>query len=174
MARLYSCAHLNIRNIHSNDCMQMLLNVSFGITAFLPMGWLFMAFVIVGEAFLMSQYLIRQKFNKRIWCSATISNIVSGVIGIITTMILNGGWWLVVWFPWVSSHEVNIQNTNQLLGLIIYYFVAMILSVLIELLVNHLILRKKYPFKNTLNATLIANAFSYFVGALLITLLVML
>ena len=154
--------------------MHLLLNVSFGIYAFLPMGWLFMAFIIVGEAFLMSKYLIQQKFNNRIWCSAAISNIVSGVIGIITTMILNGGWWLVVWFPWVSSHEVNIQNFNQLLFLIVYYFAAMILSVLIELLVNHLILKKEYPFKKTLNATLIANAFSYFVGALLITLLVIL
>lgn len=154
--------------------MQMLLNVSFGIFAFLPMGWLFMAFIIVGEAFLMSKYLIQRKFNKRIWGSAAISNIVSGVIGIIITMILNGGWWLVVWFPWVSSHEVNIHNPIHLLGLIIYYFAAMILSVLIELLANHLILKKEYPFKKTLNATLIANAFSYFVGALLITLLVML
>ncbi len=153
--------------------MQMLLNVSFGIYAFLPIGWLFIAFIIVGEAFLMSKYLIQQKFNKRIWWSAAFSNIVSGVIGIIITMILNGGWWLVVWFPWVSSHEVNVHNSNQLWGLIIYYFTAMILSVLIELLVNHLILRKEYPFKKTLNATLIANAFSYFVGALLITLLVM-
>lgn len=103
---------------------------------------------------------------------ALFSNIVSGVIGIITTMILNGGWWLVVWFPWVSSHEVNVHNSNHLWGLIIYYLVAMILSVLIELLVNHLILRKEYPFKKTLNATLIANAFSYFVGAVLITILV--
>ena len=127
---------------------QILLNVSFGIYAFLPMGWLFMAFIIVGEAFLMSKYLIQQKFNNRIWCSAAISNIVSGIVGIITTMILNGGWWLVVWFPWVSSHEVNTQNSNQLLFLIVYYFAAMILSVLIELLVNHLILKKKrnYPF----------------------------
>ena len=152
----------------------MLLNVSFGIYAFLPMGWLFMAFIIVGEAFLMSKYLIQQKFNNRIWWSAAISNIVSGAVGIITSMILNGGWWLVVWFPWVSSHEVNIQNSNQLMFLIVYYFAAMILSVLIELLVNHLILRKEFPFKKTLNATLIANAFSYFVGALLITLLVLL
>ena len=152
--------------------MHLLLNVSFGIHAFLPMGWLFMAFIIVGEAFLMSKYLIQQNFNKRIWGSAAISNIVSGVIGIIITMILNGGWWLVVWFPWVCSHEVNIHNSNQLLGLIIYYFAAMILSVLIELLANHLILKKEYPFKKTLNATLIANAFSYFVGAVLITILV--
>ena len=137
------------------------------------MGWLFMAFIILGESFLMSRYLVRKKFDKKIYLSATVSNIVSGALGIITTMALNGGWWLVVWFPWVSSHEVNVHNSNQLWGLIIYYFTAMILSVLIELLVNHLILRKEYPFKKTLNATLIANAFSYFVGALLITLLVM-
>ena len=36
------------------------LNVSFGIYAFLPMGWLFMAFIILGEAFLMSRYLVRK------------------------------------------------------------------------------------------------------------------
>ena len=52
--------------------MLMLLNVSFGIHAFLPMGWLFMAFIIVGEAFLMSKYLIQQNFNKRILGSAAI------------------------------------------------------------------------------------------------------
>ena len=120
----------------------------------------------------MSTYLIHQKFNNRIWRSAAISNIISGAIGIIISMVLNGGWWLVVWFPWVCKHEVNIHNSKQLLFLIIYYFAAMILSVLIELLANHLILRKEYPFKKTLNATLIANAFSYFVGALLITILV--
>ena len=152
--------------------MHLLLNVSFGLYAFLPMGWLFMAFIIVAEAFLMSTYLIHQKFNNRIWRSAAISNIISGAIGIIISMVLNGGWWLVVWFPWVCKHEVNIHNSKQLLFLIIYYFAAMILSVLIELLANHLILRKEYPFKKTLNATLIANAFSYFVGALLITILV--
>ena len=48
------------------------LNVSFGIYAFLPMGWLFMAFIILGEAFLMSRYLIRKSlgyfiFSAREW-----------------------------------------------------------------------------------------------------------
>lgn len=151
--------------------MQMLLNVSFGIYAFLPHGWLFMAFIIVAEAFLMSKYLIQQKFNKRIWWSAAISNIISGIVGIIITMMLNGGWWLVVWFPWVSKHEVDIHDPQGLWGLIVYYAVALILSVLIELLVNHLMLRKQYPFKKTLHATLIANGFSYILGAVLIGLL---
>jgi hypothetical protein len=147
------------------------LNVSFGIYAFLPMGWLFMAFVILGEAFLMSRDLIGKKFNQKIYLTAAVSNIISGAVGIITTMALNGGWWLVVWFPWVSKHEVDIHDSQELLGLIVFYAAALILSVLIELLVNHLMLQKRYPFKKTLHATLIANGFSYILGAVLIGLL---
>ena len=147
------------------------LNVSFGIYAFLPMGWLFMAFVMLGEGFLMSWRLIRKKFNKRIYLTAALSNIISGAVGIITTLELNGGWWLVVWFPWVSKHEVDIHDPQSLRTLVLFYAAALILSVLIELLVNHLMLRKRYPFKKTLHATLIANAFSYILGAVLIALL---
>lgn len=60
------------------------LNVSLGIYAFLPMGWLFMAFVILGEAFLMSWYLTGKKIDKRIYLSAALSNIASGAVGIAT------------------------------------------------------------------------------------------
>ena len=147
------------------------LNVSFGIYAFLPMGWLFMAFVILGEGFLMSWYLIRIKFDKKIYLTAALSNIVSGAVGIITTLALNGGWWLVVWFPWVSKHEVDVRDPQSLRTLVLFYAAALILTVLIELLVNHLMLQKQYPFKKTLHATLIANAFSYILGAVLIALL---
>ena len=135
------------------------------------MGWLFMAFVMLSEGFLMSWRLIRKKFNKRIYLTAALSNIVSGAVGIITSLALNGGWWLVVWFPWVSKHEVDIRDPQSLLVLVLFYVVALILSVLIELLVNHLMLQKRYPFKKTLHATLIANAFSYILGAVLIALL---
>ena len=147
------------------------LDVSFGIFAFLPMGWLFMAFVIFGEAFLMCKYLIQKKFDARIYKSAAVSNIVSGVIGIIISMALNGGWWLVVWFPWVSSHEVDVRDPQQLWFLVLYYFIALILSIFIEVLVNILFLRKQYPFKKILNASLIANAFSYTLGAIIIIVL---
>ena len=147
------------------------LNVSFGIYAFLPMGWLFMAFVILGEGFLMSRHLLRKKFNKKIYLTAALSNIISGAVGIITTLELNGGWWLVAWFPWVSKHEVDIRDPQSLRTLVLFYAAALILSVLIELLVNHLMLQKRFPFKKTLHATLIANAFSYILGAALIALL---
>ena len=144
------------------------LNVSFGILAFLPMGWLFMAFIIFCEAFLMSKYLIDRRFNKRIYLSAAASNVISGAVGIITTMAINGGWWLVVWFPWVSSNEVNVCNPRQLLSLAVYYMTALVLSVMIELIVNFLILRRRHQRRRILIATLRANAFSYVLGALLI------
>lgn len=149
----------------------MPLNVSFGIYAFLPMGWLFMAFIILGEAFLMSRCLVGKRFDKRIYLSATVANVVSGAVGIAASMALNGGWWLVVWFPWVSSHEVDIHSSQAVCALAVYYFVALVLSVLIELLVNHLMLRKRYPFRKIMRATLVANAASYALGAVLIVLL---
>ena len=149
----------------------MPLNVSFGIYAFLPMGWLFMAFIILGEAYLMSRCLTGKGFDKKVYLSATVSNVVSGAVGIAASMALNGGWWLVVWFPWVSSHEVDIHSPQEAWGLVVYYLVALILSVLIELLVNHLVLRKQYPFRKTFRATMIANAASYALGAVLILLL---
>ena len=86
-------------------------------------------------------------------------------------MALNGGWWLVVWFPWVSSHEVDVRDPQQLWFLVLYYFIALILSIFIEVLVNILFLRKQYPFKKILNASLIANAFSYTLGAIIIIVL---
>jgi hypothetical protein len=149
----------------------MPLDVSFGIFAFLPVGWLFMALVIFGEAFLMCNYLIQKKFNKRIYISAAVSNLVSGAVGIFISMALNGGWWLVVWFPWVSSHEVDVHDPKQLWFLVIYYFIALILSIFIEVLVNNLFLRKQYHSKKILNASLIANAFSYALGAIIIIVL---
>lgn len=72
----------------------MPLNVSFGIFAFLPMGWLFMAFIILGEAFLMSRCLVGKGFNKRIYLSAAVANVISGAVGIAASLALNGGWWL--------------------------------------------------------------------------------
>ena len=43
----------------------LFLNVSFGLFAFLPEGWMFMAFVITMETFLMSFFLSRKKFEKK-------------------------------------------------------------------------------------------------------------
>ena len=148
-----------------------LLNVSFGIFALMPQGWLFMIFVILIECFIISKILSHNWKNFRIYISTFVSNLISGIIGFIISMILNGGWWLVVWFPWISNNEVyisfekNAHGFEHLLMLIIYYVCAFLLSVLIENLINWLILRKKYETKSIIISTLKANIVSYLIGS---------
>ena len=98
---------------------------------------------------------------------------VSGIAGIVTTLHLNGGWWLVMWFPWVTSHEVNVREHKELFWLIIYYVVAFILSLLIEWGINHLCLRKRYESQAIFRGTLRANIVTYAIGAILLTLLIL-
>ena len=87
---------------------------------------------------------------------------ISGIVGIAASMLATGGWWLVVWFPWVTDHEVK---PDALPGFIVYYLVAFVLSVLIEWGVNQAVLHKKYKSGPIFKATLFANIASYIFGS---------
>jgi len=142
----------------------IILNVSFGIFAFLPQGWLFMAFVILFESLLMSKILNKAYFDKRIYGVTTATNIISGIIGILASLKLNGGWWLVVWFPWVSNNEVDVTNNESMKWLYILYACAFALTLIIEILTNWLLLRKHYKAKKLITTTILVNILSYIVG----------
>lgn len=146
--------------------VNLLLNVSFGILILMPQGWIIMFLIMMLESFISSELLCKQKLVGWITGTVFFSNFVSGLFGIIITMILNGGWWMVVWFPWVGSHEVVFSIQNVLIGFIIYYIVAFVLSVVIELLINYSILRKDYPAKKIFRTTLLANLASYCLGSI--------
>jgi hypothetical protein len=146
----------------------MLLNVSFGIFAFMPQGWLFMCFVILLECVVLSGILTKSWYVGRIYSTAVITNIVSGIIGIILSMWLNGGWWLVVWFPWVSSYEVNVDNDQQLTWLGLLYAGAFVLTIITECLINIRRLKDSFPTKKIFTATLICNIISYAIGSLVL------
>jgi len=140
------------------------LNVSFGIYAFMPQGWIFMAVIILIECLGFSKLLTNTWKNSKIYSTILISNIISGIIGIIGSMMLNGGWWLVVWFPWVSSHEV--RGDKAIKYLIIFYLIAFVLTILIESIINIARLQKMYAHKEIFFKTLIINIVSYLVGSL--------
>lgn len=144
-----------------------LLNVSFGIFAFLPQGWLFMAFVILIECLLLSKFLNQKWFDKRIYGTIVVSNVISGIVGIAISMILNGGWWLVVWFPWVSNNEVG-NSCEALKWLAIYYLCAFVLTVVLETITNWSLLRKQYKTGKLLKTTLLVNVISYAVGSIIL------
>jgi hypothetical protein len=146
----------------------ILLDVSFGIFAFMPQGWLFMAFVIICECLVVSKFLIKQWYNRKIYLSVAGTNVISGLLGIITSLKLNGGWYLVVWFPWVSSNEIDIHKRGALKWLAIYYVITFILSLIVEIATNILFLSKEYPKNKIVNATIWANIITYLIGSILL------
>ena len=129
---------------------------------------MFMILIILLEAWLMSRWLCKKRMDQRITGTAFLSNFVSGLTGIITTLIRNGGWILVVWFPWVSTHEIDISSSDSLLVFCIIYLIAFVLSVFIEALINWLMLRKHYSTRQILKSTLLANVASYLLGSLIL------
>ena len=145
-----------------------LLDVSFGIFAFMPLGWLFMAFVIILECIVMTRLLIPKWFNARIYRVTTWTNMISGTLGFITTLILNGGWFSVIWFPWVSNNEINLTKHGALQFLIIFYAIAFLLTLIIETFTNILFLCKQYPRQKIIRATIIANILSYAAGTIVL------
>ena len=130
----------------------------------MPQGWVFMTLVILIECLSMSYFLERIWRKAKISWTVIVSNLISGAVGFIISMILNGGWWLVVWLPWVSSNEV--RGKAEISGLIIYYLAAFVLTLIIEFTYNFLMLRKAYKPGKIILATLLANVISYSVGSI--------
>jgi hypothetical protein len=83
-------------------------------------------------------------------------------------MILSGGWYLVVWFPWVSNNEINIHNRGSLKALIVFYLVAFVVSVIVETIFNLMFLKRHYSVKNIVKTTVIANIATYLIGTLIL------
>lgn len=143
--------------------MPLLNASSFGKYASMPMGWIFMALIVILEAVIMSQILSRKSLNIRIIAPVVVSNFVSGALGAAVSKAINDGWMLVVWFPWVSGVEVDTANPESLYHLIIYFVVALVATVLVEILINGMLMKRR-GFKNVARATMIANVVSYLLG----------
>lgn len=101
-----------------------------------------MACIIFLECWLASGYLSHKSINRRVCLAILAGNLTSGILGILTTLTFTGGWIIVVWFPWVSAHEIQLETGNEIFSFALYYIIAFILSVLIEGAVNWILLRK--------------------------------
>lgn len=125
-----------------------------------------MAFIIILECLTMTRFLLPVWRNKRIYGFTVLTNVISGIFGIVTSIILNGGWYLVVWLPWVSKHEVDLANKEELNAMIIYYAAAFVLTLIIETNINVFALHRQYPIGKIIKATLLTNIISYLIGTL--------
>ncbi len=136
-----------------------LLSASFGKYAYVPLGWFFMACVILIEIIIMSKILSYRHFSFGVIIATIISNIVSGIVGAVVSKAINNGWMLVVWFPWVSSHEVDTDNPESLFNFIVFFIVALLATIIIEVVLNWLMMKKR-GFKPVMRATIVSNVIS--------------
>lgn len=131
-------------------------NVSFGILVVTPFGWLLMALVICLEALILSKVLRGVYWQGRIALASLVTNAISGICGVVISHLHNGGWWMVVWVPWVSANEVGAGNLS---GFIPFALVTCILSLAIESGTNLLLLRG-YPRRQVFKGTIYSNLIS--------------
>ena len=122
-------------------------------------------FVIFIECLVITRIFLSKWFDKKIYTATVLTNVISGIIGIIISMILKSGWHLIGWFPLVSIHEASFQTV------VMFYVAAFILTTIIETIINFLFFRNQYPVKKIIIATLSANTFSYVVGTMFFLLL---
>ena len=142
----------------------IIANVSFGIYAVMPHGWAFMVATVALEIALLSRLLGGTWWNKKLIVPTLVANALSGATGFATSLKLNGGWWLVLWMPWVSSNEVDLKT--QLSAISIYYAVAFIVTVFIEGATMYFWLRRRFGTSKALQATFLSNVCSYVLGSL--------
>ena len=110
----------------------MLTNVSFGILVVHPIGWALMLAVIVMEWLALRRCLIPAESKSNGFGVSLAANAVSGLIGLVLSIGIRGGWWLVVWVPWVTANEASSPHWPRLAT---FMAVAYVGSVLIETMV---------------------------------------
>lgn len=136
---------------------------TFGKYATLPFGWFFMTVLVIVETIIMSKLLTRRLFTPSVMFPVIVSNVVSGVVGSMVSKAINSGWILVIWFPWVSAVEIDVNDESSLYVFILYIIVSFFATVTLELLLN-LFFMKRRGFKPLLRATIIGNLASYLLG----------
>jgi hypothetical protein len=148
----------------------MFLDIIFGIFDLIAMGWVYMILIILIECFIATKLLNKKEwYNTKVWLTITTSNIITGFIGIKTTLFFfNKGSFHKVWFPWISDCYMCWDNQRHIGEMIYYLFLAFILSLIIEFIINFIILSRFYNIKSIFRTTLIANIASYVFGAIII------
>lgn len=150
----------------------VILDVIAGI--YLPnfWAWMFLLFVLIAEGLLLSLYLRKVQFDRKIYLCVIFSNSITTLIGFLLFDEKNYGGHLLNWIPlyvhgWAletgESHEVLLWSQT-----ILFLFVSFIASTIFEAILNFIILRRTYKTKAIFKGTLIVNLVTYLVGALII------
>ena len=124
-------------------------------------GWLFLIVVLIVESLLLSIILNKALFNKKTTLAVVISNLATSLIGFIIFDQERNGGYLLSWIPINEYHgELRTHETVKL------YFYCLALTLVFELIINYIILKKQHSLFKIALGTIIVNVVTYGIAAL--------
>lgn len=132
-----------------------IFRVSFRQYFWTPLPFIFLLLIALLEGCIASQLLKREVFNKHIIITFLISNITGYFVEYFLSVLLNGGFTLLVWVPWVK-----IIGTKDLFVYAISFPIIFIVTLLVEGLMNWLLLTETYSLSKIFKATFLTNFIS--------------
>ena len=120
----------------------------------------FIILFIIGliEGIIASKLLSGKSFNRRILLTILLANVIGyfGESGL--SIILNGGYRMFVWIPWVK-----LLNNKDLLNYLLSFPIIFTFTILFEFPISWIFLRKEYHWKKILLSIVRINIISWII-----------
>ena len=126
-------------------------------------GWFFLCFVLLTESLVLAKYLKKAWFDRKVYLSVYLSNAITTIIGFILLDKENHGGHLLSWIP-VDHYQGDIRIDRT----IFLFIISFIGTVIVETLFNIMLLRKHDSKRKISFGTLLVNAITYTIGAIVI------
>lgn len=124
-----------------------------------PIGFAFLFFVLIAESALISRLLSRTVYDKKIWTTIIISNLLTTLLGLVIYKQPAG---------LLSYTSVDSYSGVLLFDRAVNTFItSFLITLAVELPFNVWRMHKFYPIKNILSYSLLANLLTYLVAVLI-------
>lgn len=118
-----------------------------------PIGFAFLFFVLIAESALIGRLLSKTIYDKKIWTTIIISNLLTTLLGLVVYKQPAG---------LLSYASVDSYAGELLFNYAVRTFItSFLLTLVVELPFNAWRLHKLYPLKEILSSSLLANLLTY-------------
>jgi len=147
--------------------MENICRINFNEYFWTPYSFIILIIIGVFEGAIASKIIKDKLFNTRIILAILISNIIGYFAQYYFSILLNGGYHLFVWIPWIK-----IIREYDLFDYIISFPLILTVTILIESFCNWIILRKFYKGRLILKTTFWINIMSWIILIIVINCIV--
>jgi hypothetical protein len=128
------------------------------------LGWIFLLFVLVSESLIMSKFLKKGWFHKEIYITVILSNVVTTILGCFLINEVPKAGHLLSWIPFFYYNGLPTHLDDTIRVIVICF----VITLLIEMVINILLLRKLKMADKLVYGSIICNVFTYVVAAVIL------